>query len=275
MSAVPTGPLPQTQPATAPAGPMTGRVRSSFSGAAIATAPATTAPAATVTASIPPASDVVAAIPDGTKLDIFSAVLDQIEAERPAITASGQVTTQTPPATTPQNGFVSSGSMPPPPVQQQDPSVQQSQATVLDQALPVAVAASTDTLNPAVPVGPAVAKERVAGSDQTAVEAAASIQYVEQEPSPEIPVEVETFIQRVTDHSQTAPHEVVIADGTQEQAKAAYPSRPVVVLPITQQVEEEGQKKSPKFSIRWLIEWSHKIIKMFAGKVIYRQVEAQ
>jgi hypothetical protein len=45
----------------------------------------------------------------------------------------------------------------------------------------------------------------------------------------------------------------------------------VVVLPITEEVEEAGKKKNPNFSIRWLVEWSQRIIKMFAGKVVYKR----
>jgi len=46
-------------------------------------------------------------------------------------------------------------------------------------------------------------------------------------------------------------------------------------LPITKKEDKEGRKKSPKYSFRWLVEWSHKIIKVFAGKVIYRQVKEE
>lgn len=135
-----------------------------------------------------------------------------------------------------------------------------------------AVDQATDTLNPNQPVG--TAKERIektAGVDQQSVDIGAAVQVVEQEKNPEIPVEVESYLQRVEDHHDTAPTEVVIADGTNESIKTNYPSQPVIVLPITEAEEKEGEKKSPKNSIRWLVEWSHKIIKMFTGKVIYKQ----
>ncbi len=98
-----------------------------------------------------------------------------------------------------------------------------------------------------------------------------AIQYVEQEKSPEIPVEVEGYLQKVEDIADQKPPEIFIADGTQESDTATYPSRPVIVLPITEEIEDAGLKKNHTFSIRWLVEWSQKIIKMFAGKVIYRQ----
>lgn len=131
---------------------------------------------------------------------------------------------------------------------------------------------SVNQLNPAHAVKTS-GKEAInvaASPDQGPVDAGA-IQNVEAEKSPEIPVEVEGYLQKVDDLAEERPPEVFITDGTKEAQEASYPSRPVVVLPITQKVEEAGQKKNATFSIRWLVEWSHKIIKMFAGKVIYRQ----
>lgn len=136
-----------------------------------------------------------------------------------------------------------------------------------------AVDQATDTLNPQQ-VTVRSAKERIqpAGSiDTQAIDLGGGVQTVEQEKIPEIPVEVESFLQRVEDHHETAPTEVVIADGTSEVPTNAYPSRPVIVLPITQEEEQEGAKKPTKFSFRWLVEFSRKIVKMFTGKVIYRQ----
>lgn len=110
--------------------------------------------------------------------------------------------------------------------------------------------------------------------DQVAADAARGAQQAELEPQPEIPPEVESYLQRVEDHQKTAPKEVVIADGSQTQpTDHQYPAEPVVVLPITQQEEQAGAKKSVKFSIRWLVEWSRKLMKVFAGKIVYRPIE--
>lgn len=136
-----------------------------------------------------------------------------------------------------------------------------------------AVDQATDTLNPQRG-STRSAKEAIEPStalDAQAIDISSGMQAIEQEKNPEIPVEVESFLQRVEDHHETAPTEVVIADGTSEVPSNAYPSQPVIVLPITQSEEKEGAKKSPKFSFRWLVEFSHKIVKMFTGKVIYRQ----
>ncbi|MEA2056995.1 MAG: hypothetical protein U9O78_04830 [Patescibacteria group bacterium] len=104
------------------------------------------------------------------------------------------------------------------------------------------------------------------------VEAAASIQFVEHEKSSEIPPEVEKFIKKVEDKKIKAPEEIVVAaQSALAQDDQQFAAEPVVVLPITPKIEAEGEKKPPKFSIRWLVEWSKKIVKMFAGKVIYRQ----
>jgi hypothetical protein len=142
---------------------------------------------------------------------------------------------------------------------------------VASQSIASAINKSTDTLNPANPARSS--KEKLESSstiDSASIDAGGGVQSVENERVPEIPVEVESFLHRVEDHQNQAPKEIVIADGTVETSKANYPSTPVVVLPITKEEEKEGEKKSPKFSFRWLVEFSHKIVKLFAGKVIYK-----
>ena len=227
------------------------RMRSNFSQSTASPVTVPAQPVHPVAPTPPPAPDDLS---DAQKLDLFEQVLDQVE-EQPLQLAP----------TAP----VAQASTPPAPAQ---PSVQPPVGTVIDQALPYALQA-TDPLNPPQ-AGHSTAKERVestAAPDTSTIDAGTGVQYVEQEKSPEIPVEVESYLKKVESHADSQPHEVVIADGSIEQAGTAYPSRPVIVLPITEEIEEEGQKKSPKFSVRWLVEWSHKIIKMFAGKVIYRE----
>lgn len=161
--------------------------------------------------------------------------------------------------------------------QDQSDQLEQVPADVNAQAMLSTIQATPDPLNPPNPA-PASAKEvfeRPAAPDAASVDVGGAVQHVEVEKNPEIPTEVEGFLQRVEDFSAKPPQEVVIADGTNEQATANYPSRPVIVLPITQEEEKKGKNKSPRNSIRWLVEWSHKIVKMFAGKVIYRQVEEE
>jgi hypothetical protein len=142
-------------------------------------------------------------------------------------------------------------------------------------AVPLAVAAATDTLNPANPAGGAVKEVREPGLtlEKPAVDQIPGVQYVEQERAAEqeLPPEVDGFLKEVESHHDQAPHEVVIADDQGIQPTTKYLAQPVVILPITPEVEKQGQKQSPQFSIRWLVEWSHKVMKMFSGKVIYRE----
>ena len=160
---------------------------------------------------------------------------------------------------------------------EQDPdSITDDQVGLMSQVAPQVISQATDTLNPQNPIGSAGSKESVdsVSLDQIAIDAARGAQQVEVEPTPEIPPEVESYLQKVEDHSATAPKEIVIADGSNTQPNDHnYPSQPVVVLPITPEMEKEGAHKNPKFSVRWLVEWSKKIMKVFSGKVIYRLAE--
>lgn len=155
-----------------------------------------------------------------------------------------------------------------------DPVLQQP-ADPSAQAVIASMQTLPDSLNPPNPA-PTSAKEtfeRPAAPDASSIDVGGAVQHVEVEKNPELPVEVEGFLQRVQDFSAQPPQEIVIADGTNEQATTNYPSRPVIVLPITEEEEKAGRNKSPRNSIRWLVEWSHKVIRMFAGKVIYRHVD--
>lgn len=143
---------------------------------------------------------------------------------------------------------------------------------VLAQAVPTATLQTADLLNPQHLT--TTSKESVGGtaSNEIAPESGGGLQYVEQEKPPEIPVEVESYLHRIEQSTDQAPQEIVVADGTDIAALPTNtPTQPVIVLPITPAVEQVGEKKSPKWSVRWLVEWSRKIMKMFMGKVIYRE----
>ncbi|MBW7944711.1 hypothetical protein H3C70_04940 [Patescibacteria group bacterium] len=145
------------------------------------------------------------------------------------------------------------------------------------QAVPMAVTSMTDTLNPPDVVGGGTAKETPLLSvtvEHPAVDQAGGVQYVETEKSHELPPEVEGFIKKVEDNVDQIPEEIVIADQQTGQSLPRVLAQPVVVLPITSKMEEEGKKKPPTYSIRWLIEWSWKMMKRFSGKVVYREEEA-
>jgi len=120
-----------------------------------------------------------------------------------------------------------------------------------------------------------VGRKEASPVDVNAIEQTANIQYVETEKSPELSPEVEKYINEVQEDQAKAPKEIVIADAVQDlPVDNQYVAEPVIVLPITPEIEKKGKRKSPKFSLRWLVEWSQKIIKAFSGKVIYRDVSA-
>jgi hypothetical protein len=106
------------------------------------------------------------------------------------------------------------------------------------------------------------------------VEAAPSIQYVEEERTPEISPEVEAYLQKVEEHADQQLHEVVIGQHQDTVTTQPFPAQPVVVLPMTEEEELIGRTKKPRYSVRWLVELSHKLIKVFSGKIIYRQAES-
>lgn len=142
----------------------------------------------------------------------------------------------------------------------------------LASAVPTAVDAMTDSLNPPQ-AGGGLAKEAPLLSvtvEHPAVDQTGGVQYVENERSPEMPPEVEGFLQKVEDNVDQIPQEVVIADLQTGQQVPRVMATPVIVLPITPQTEDEGKKKNAAYSIRWLIEWSWKMMKVFSGKVVYR-----
>jgi hypothetical protein len=156
--------------------------------------------------------------------------------------------------------------------------IQSEESTALAPVLPQVIEQATDTLNPAGLVVGSTAKEALdsgRSAEYSSLDAAGGIQYVEQEKSPEIPVEVESFLQKVDNHYDQQPAEIVIADGTVTPPPVYVPKQQVIVIPITPEMEKAGEKKSPAFSLRWLVEWSHKIIRMFNGRVVYKQVESQ
>lgn len=147
------------------------------------------------------------------------------------------------------------------------------------QAMPQAIAQSYDPLNPPnpTPVGTTKKETYVVGSgvvtenSPPTVEHPGGVQAVEQEPNAEISPEIESFLQHAQEQSDHLPQEIVVADDQTISAVTHYPKKPVVVLPITPEEQAKGKNKSPKLSIRWLVEWSVKIMKKFTGEVIYRE----
>lgn len=140
------------------------------------------------------------------------------------------------------------------------------------QVMPQVIDQATDTLNPQG-VYSGVRKEMPleGATALNPVEASASVQVVENERNPEIPVEVEAYLQKVEEHADQELQEVVISGDANQVSTRPYQAQPVVVLPISPEEEKTGKGKSAKFSIRWLVEFSRKIMRVFAGETIYRQ----
>lgn len=225
----------------------------------------------------PQPSAASSAISQDDSLQVLDEVLSEVE-NTPATTSVAPPVVAIPPAQPPQPAPTQPIIQPTiqpaevPEVLSVDPSLQD--PSVLAQALPTAVTqVAAANLNPPAPASGAGKEKREATTpDAVTVEAAQGIQFVEQEPNPEIPPEVDGFLKRAEDHAAQAPQEIVIADGTTDTpVQTPRPSQPVVVVPITPEIEKKGEHKSPRLSIRWLVEWSHKIMKKFVGKVIYRE----
>jgi hypothetical protein len=154
------------------------------------------------------------------------------------------------------------------------PQAQDVQA--LAQAVPMAVNDMTDSLNPSDPKGSSVKEMSQPGItlERPVVDQIPGVQYVEEEKGhekPEIPPEVEGYIQQVENHQDQIPQEIVIGDQQSTHPSTKYLATPVIVLPITAEEEKAGAHKSSQFSIRWLVEWSRKVMKVFSGRVVYRQ----
>lgn len=158
-------------------------------------------------------------------------------------------------------------------------SAQSSQVGPLASAVPMAVQAASDaanaSLNPPNAAGGKIkeAPELTFTVEKPGIDQVPGVQYVEQEVSHELPPEVESFLTEVKAHQDQLPAEVVVADHSTPQSASHYAAKPVIVLPITPEVEKKGATQSPKFSVRWLVEWSRKMMKVFTGRVVYRHVE--
>lgn len=195
------------------------------------------------------------------QLAILDRVLQQVE-QHVAIAVTAPVSspvTESPP-----------GSSVPP----VSPPVQTLPLQSMSAAVPLAVAQASDTLNPSVAMPVSTAKEAVERSaqpDMAKVDAGTGVQVVEYETTPEIPVEVESFLQRVEDNQDQLPQEIVIAGNAAQLINQPPALKPVIVLPITPEIEAVGAKKNPQFSVRWLVEWSRRLMKMFSGKILYSE----
>ena len=152
-------------------------------------------------------------------------------------------------------------------LQEVEQTTPQAVAQAVPQAVPQAVLQAVPQA-PVVGMGTGPAKETFTISPQEMAAASPSVEY---EKGAEIPPEVEAYMEQVQQHPEQIPQEIVISGQDVSVMPQRTMSQPVIVLPITPEVEAAGQHQSPKLSIRWLIEWSRRVMKMCSGKVVYRE----
>lgn len=186
---------------------------------------------------------------DESKLAIFEDVLNEVENLEPEVLQANMQS-----------------------VLQGDPTIPAVDPSVLDQAVPLAVTQQQQAPQPQGGGRQKETFEGFGGSTVATTELPGGMQYVEQEKSPELPPEVESYIEHVEAAVQDDQQMVVVAEDVPAEATSpAAPPRIVRVLPISKAQEEVGMKKNPTFSVRWLVEFGHKLAKMFVGQVIYRE----
>jgi len=127
--------------------------------------------------------------------------------------------------------------------------------------------------DPTQPQPTGVRKEQLEGGVATGApaELPGGMQYVEIEPNPEIPPEVESYLSNVDSNPDRQPQEIVIAAPAKQTYAPPAPKRTVRVLPITKEEAEAAKRQGVQHSIRWLYEFSEKLTKLFFNAVIYRQ----
>lgn len=167
----------------------------------------------------------------------------------------------------------------PQPQSPQGQPVQPQDLGAVASALPQAVAdaAAVDPLNPLNATSQRAAKET--GTPAATLENLAKempgAKSVEQERTPEISPEVESWLQSVENHKEKTPQNIVVADKTAENPTGVYAAEPVIVLPLTQTGVQQGMKHPIQDSVKWLAVWCIKVIKKFHGMVVYRAVPNQ
>lgn len=127
-----------------------------------------------------------------------------------------------------------------------------------------------DSLNPQYP-SPSTKENPLVVSPDMVTELPPGVQSIEELRSAEISPEVEKYIEEVREEVSQLPKEVVVADQSVTVPSGGFVSQPVIVLPMTQDELDAGAKAPPTESKRWLAEWTKKIIKMFTGRVVFRE----
>ena len=147
------------------------------------------------------------------------------------------------------------------------------QSSSIAQVVPQVIAQATDTLNVPTVTSARRPEQSSALTPDVAPELTGHVQVVEQELSPELSPEVEGYLQAIENHADQKPQEIVLADGSLPTQHSNIPVKKVIVLPISAEDTTLAAKKNPTWSIKWLVSWSERIIKMFRGAVVFRTSE--
>lgn len=85
---------------------------------------------------------------------------------------------------------------------------------------------------------------------------------------PEVPPEVEGWVERVERGDIQLPQPV--SHRGQTLVQSAQPKQVHVVLPLSEEGVIRGLHLKVIYSLRWLAEWCIRLLKKFPGKVLYR-----
>jgi hypothetical protein len=88
---------------------------------------------------------------------------------------------------------------------------------------------------------------------------------------PEVAPEVERIERALYQAAQPAS---ILDDAGQPLVSSPAPQTPKVVLPITKQKYLFGFSQPIVYSIRWLVEWAKRLLKMWPQGVVFREAEA-
>ncbi len=192
---------------------------------------------------------------DNEKLNLFESVLDEAERLPVAVDQVQSAPVETPANTMSDDAAALFASVPP-------------------QALPQA---TEDLWQQAQPKGGVSGKEQANANwsiDTAVQESGGMLTSVEAERSAEISPEVEKYLQRVERDQESPAEELAKLIPTVLAPTEPAPTEVARVLQVTKKMAAIGHKKSPTFSVRWLVEWSDKLIKMFRGKAVYRKPDS-
>lgn len=82
---------------------------------------------------------------------------------------------------------------------------------------------------------------------------------------------IEKLQAEIEQNKMKAPDQIAVRQDTADQAVPKTVAQPVVILPLTEQKMKDGEKKSPTFSVRWLVAWAKRQMKKFKDiLVVYR-----